>query len=212
MSRAQESGGAGSTWTYRPPSSAWLFGTAIMLMVAVLAAQVRVDEPEQVVRGLPWYGLAGLLAWTTVWRPRVLVGDDGVTLVNPLRTVDVPWAAIVTVETRFAFALRTPGGKHTAWAGPGPGRHQALSATAGELRAVPANARDSRGSVAIGDLPTAPSGIIAAHVRRTWEALAESGTLAIGEADTVPVAVAWHRRTLAACGLLALGCALSLAL
>lgn len=209
MIEAHESGDAARAWSYRPPSSVWLAGTGTLLIVAVLGAQLGADDAGKALRGLPWYGLAGLLLWAAVWRPRVLVADDAVTLVNPLRTVTVPWAAIITVETRFAFALRTPGGKHTAWAGPGPGRHQALSATGSDLRAVPASARDSRGAVNIGDLPVAPSGVIAAQVRRRWAALAESGALAIGEADTVPVRVEWHRGTLAAVGLLALLCVLS---
>lgn len=186
-------------WRYRPPSSLWLAGGAAALAAVVLGAQLGVDEPDVVLRALPWYGLVATAIWAALWHPHVVVDADGVTLVNPLRTIVVPWAAIVTVETRFAFALRTPSGRYTAWAGPGPGRHQALSATNRELRAVPGSARDARGSVSIGDLPVAPAGIIAAQVRRRWQALVETGAL-VGAADDAAVTLTWHRRALALCG------------
>ena len=41
--------------------------------------------------------------------PSVVVHDGGITLENPFRSIEVPWAALVNVDTRFALTLVTPG-------------------------------------------------------------------------------------------------------
>jgi hypothetical protein len=39
------------------------------------------------------------LAYALAWRPRVIAGPDGLTIVNPFRDHHVPWAAIQAVDT-----------------------------------------------------------------------------------------------------------------
>jgi hypothetical protein len=64
----------------------------------------------------------------------------------------------------------------------------------------------------LGDLPAAPSGQVAAVVRRRWQDLVEGGGLAQGEADGTPVTrrTDWRSAALLA-ALLALGVVLQLA-
>ena len=51
--------------------------------------------------------LIAFLGWQLFWMPSVVVHDAGVTLENPFRSIKVPWAALVHVDTRFALTLVT---------------------------------------------------------------------------------------------------------
>jgi len=64
--------------------------------------------------------LVGLLGWAAFWQPHVEVSDGGVTVVNTLRTVHVPWPAIEDVEGRYGLRLQTAYGAVTAWAASAP--------------------------------------------------------------------------------------------
>ncbi len=191
--------------SYRPRSR-YVSTTASWAVIAGLtAARGFEDGADAVLRALPVALGLGLLAWLVFWHPRVDVTDAGVTLVNPLRTVHVPWAALIQVETQYSLSLVTPGGRYRAWAAPGPGRHQVVTAGNDQLAGMPRTARDARGSVAIGDLPSAPSGQVAALVRRRWEHLVEDERLPIGVADETPVITRWNLPAIALLAVAAVG-------
>lgn len=61
--------------------------------------------------------LAGL-GWAVFWQPRVELDAQAVTLVNVLRTVRVPYAAITAVGAQWGLRLHTAAGHHDAWATP----------------------------------------------------------------------------------------------
>jgi hypothetical protein len=196
--------------SFRPRSSPWFTTAGWVVLAGVGAARWDVDGTVAVLRSLPWLAGLGYLAWLLFWRPRVNVRVDAVEVVNPLRTIVVPWAALIDVSTKFSLTLVTPKGTFSAWAAPGPGRHSTLHATPPELKGVPRSAFDAAGSIQIGDLPISSSGAAGDLVRRHWQELIESEELELGAADTTPVDVRWDRTALgvlAAClalGLLAL--------
>jgi len=196
-----ESGGQ----TYRPRSRYVSTIAAWAVIAGMTAARGFEDGTGAVLRALPLALGLGLLAWLAFWHPRVEVTDDGVVLVNPFRTITVPWAALIHVETQYSLTLVTPAGRYRAWAAPGPGRHQVVTAGNDELAGMSRLARDSRGAVAIGDLPSAPSGHVAAIVRRRWEQLAESEELALGVADDTPVVTRWNVPAIGLIGVAAVG-------
>lgn len=77
--------------------------------------------------GVSWESLAWMLAvgaaiYAVFWRPAVVVDPEGVRLLNVLRDVRVPWAALEAVETRYALTLVTAGHRCVSWAAGAPGR------------------------------------------------------------------------------------------
>lgn len=181
---------AGKPWRYRPRSNIVFAAATALLVVVVIVAGVQAGDALQF---LPWALALAAAGWAVFVRPAVVIDDDGVTLVNPFRSVQVPWAALINVTTRFAATLQTPGGNYAAWAAPGPGRHAVRSATNSDVRAVAGASAGPGQAIGLGDLPTAPSGLVAFQIRRRWRDLAESGALAAGEADATPVriTIAW---------------------
>ncbi len=134
----------GPTETLRPRSSrviatavAACCGTALVVVAASGAG------PSVVLRTLGVAGLVAALAWTAYWRPEVEVSDGGVRVVNPWRTVHVPWPALGTVSDRWSLTLTTTDGRQvSAFAAPARGLSDRGPGVAGSAAALVAERRE----------------------------------------------------------------------
>ncbi len=160
--------------SFRPGFGRWLTGglAAIGALTALLSL---IGSGFEVVLTLwPWLALLIGTCWAVYWHPEVRVDDDGVHIVNVLHRIEVPWAALIGIETKWALTLVTPQRRYRAWAAPAPGRsvmrqehrdtHRLKDAAIG-------------GEVRPGDLPHTDSGAAAKMVRDHWTAVRESGVL-----------------------------------
>lgn len=193
-------------WTYRPRSAIPATVGVWLLAAGMTAAQGATGGAAGALRALP-FALAGALAgWLVFYKPYVQVADSGIHVVNPLRTYDVPWGALVDIRTRFTCTLITPNAVVEVFAAPGPGRHVAASSTAADLRR-PGRGRGSQQlPMDVGELPRSASGTVAGVVRRRWQELVETDRLEPGLADVIEVPRSTDRRALAALvGLLVVG-------
>lgn len=190
-------GAASDEWTYRPRTSAWWLVAVWVLLVAATVSEVVAQGTGAVPGAVPWAVAGAVVAYLVFWRPRVVVDDDGVLVVNPVRTVRVPWAALIDVRTQYAFTVVTPHGLVRAWAAPGPGRHELARVGHQDLAGLPRASFDGRGSVAASDLPSSPAGIVATVVRRRWSDLVERDAIPAGEADDTTTTTTWHLRAAA---------------
>jgi hypothetical protein len=174
--------------TFRPKTG-WAFG----LVVASLAIL-------GLLWGLPdngWEGAASVIplvlllifsAWAAFVRPAVKVDQEGVELVNVLRTHKISWGAIERIDTRWALALFTKQGRYSAWAAPAPGRHAGLLANREQGEHLPESTYLA-GTIRPGDLINTDSGAAAALIRRMWD---EKKHLAL----PATVKTKWHWKTI----------------
>lgn len=161
-------------------------------------------------RAAPFLALTAGICWALFAHPCVKVDLSGVTLVNVVRTVTVPWPAITDVETRWGLTLVTAYGRRTAWAAPSPGAaHVLRNSPRTEGRNLPASTYRN-GSVRPGDLPTSPSGHAALLVRAQWEALQRQGALSEPRLEFDRLPTSWHRGILTSGAVLVALCASSL--
>ncbi|MDN4642603.1 PH domain-containing protein [Arthrobacter sp. PsM3] len=142
--------------------------------------------------------LIAFLGWQLFWLPAVVVSDAGISLENPLRSITVPWAALVHVDTRFALTLVTAGKSYTSWAAPAPGIWGGRNARPEDLQGLPATTYGPARSVRPGDLKSTDSGQAARLVRERWDELAESGQLAAGDAAVTPARVTYRWKAMIA--------------
>jgi len=191
------SGRAAVLTSYRPRSSAWLTAASWVLLAGLGATQTELGGAAGGLRAAPWVVGLGYLAWLVFWHPRLDVRDDAVVAVNPVRTVEVPWAALIDVGTQYALTLVTPHGRYRVWAAPSPGRHRALTAGPDDLTGLPGSTFDGKRSAQIGDLRGTASGAAGELVRAHWQHLVDSGTLETGVADATPVTSRWDRGAVA---------------
>jgi hypothetical protein len=164
-------------------------GLAVLAAVAVVVLLAR--EPVELLRALPWLALVVGACWALFWRPCVVVDDGGVHIVNPLRTIDLPWPSIVAVDTKWALKLVTAYGSYTAWAAPAPGARHTAMAARGETKHLPRSAV-SAGGIRPGDLPSSASGNAALIIRRRWEQLRDAGHLEDPRLEHAAAPVHWH--------------------
>jgi Bacterial PH domain len=117
--------------TYRSPALLGIGGVGLVLAV-VLTVWVLLDEAGRghwlvVAAAALWGILIATLIVEVFLRPEVSTTAIGVVLVNPFRTVVIPWAAVRGVETELALQILTERGRHTSWAATGK-RNTALRA------------------------------------------------------------------------------------
>jgi len=142
----------------------------------------------------PGAALLVLFSWSALWRPYVEVGDAGIQVQNVTHRVDIPWEALVHVDTRRALTLHTAHGQYTAWSAPAPGF---VSAAMASRRAANREARAAGGAPGHGDLMGTDSGNTALVIRERWRARLDAGQIEVGIADDTRVARHWNLTWLA---------------
>lgn len=80
------------------------------------------SHPRDAAATAAWLLAIGYVLYAVLWRPAVVIEPEGVTLVNVVRDVRVPWAALEAVETRYALTLHAAGNRYASWAAAAPGR------------------------------------------------------------------------------------------
>lgn len=185
-------------FTFRPRGPR-ILAAILMVLAAVSAVAILVTGSLHSWPAVLPVILVGYAAWMVFWLPRVQLNDAGVTLVNPLQTLVVPWSTIILVDTKYALALVTPAGRYTAWAAPAPG---VMSALRDSRRSARSESRDQTGanytSIRPGDQRTSDSGVVADMVRRRLERMAEEGTLDIEATESLKAIRSIHWIHLAA--------------
>jgi hypothetical protein len=179
---------AGNVEIFKARTNKWFAGLSWAVAAVGVGATVAAAGPRGLLSTGPLLLLA-FVGWQFFWLPAVVVHDAGVTLENPFRSVLVPWAALVHVDTRYALTLVTARKSYAAWAAPAPGIWGGRNARPEDLHGLPDTSYGPGKSVRPGDLKTTDSGQAARLVRGRWRDLVDTGSLAIGEAATTTVTV-----------------------
>lgn len=99
--------------TLRPGSA---IATGVIALVVGLSLLVpALLAPQRVWTMIAVIVLVLVLVWLFVVRPCVKVHDDGLRIVNPLRTVEITWPMITEVRSRWVLELVCGSEKYAAW-------------------------------------------------------------------------------------------------
>jgi hypothetical protein len=164
----------GTTVLLRSRNSRALGALTVAVAVAGLVSAAADGLVALLAYGAP-VALLGVLGWAAFWRPYVEISDGGVTVVNTLRTVTLPWPAIQSVEGRYGLRLGTVYGPVTAWAAGAPSGRQR------------ARGDDS---------------VAAQAVTTRLESLRDAGHLDDPRLEQMRLPTRWHRVLIAAIGVL----------
>lgn len=183
---------ADSPRVYRAASAPWLTGFLVILAVAVPVTGWGQNAWLFAASVCFGAAVAGL-GYALYWRPRLEIHGHGVRIINPLRAVDVPWAHIIDVRTRFTVTVVTEAGSHSCFALPAAGPGSALrSGAQGVSQAHPLARTD--GTVRTGDLAGTHSGAAANDIRTLWQRKIDTGELDVFTRDDAalePVRIAY---------------------
>lgn len=67
---------------------------------------------------------ATAVVWVTALRPRIVADDGGLRVVNPVREVRVPWAAVTAIDATDVVRVHTPAATYRCWAVQALNRHR----------------------------------------------------------------------------------------
>lgn len=160
---------------------------ATFVAATALAVSSAVGGPAPVV-AIPAAALLAFIGWAALWRPLVRVDDEGVLLRNVTHSVEVPWAALISVDTQYALRLHTPHASYSAWSAPAPG---ALRSAVSGRRESPRERQASDGQLRPGDLLGTESGEASLVVRERWKIRREAGLIPLGAADAIRIRRHW---------------------
>ena len=168
-----------------------LLAVCVWALAALMAGSLFFVGPGAPLLSLIPAVFFSVLAWEALWRPYTAVTDDGVELRNVFRTIHIPWAALINVDTKYALTLYTPGHRYVAWSAPAPGHLTSVrnSRSVGSESQAGPSASDE---VRPGDLVNTESGQAAALVRGRWNRLRDQGLFEVGVADETPVQINRH--------------------
>lgn len=169
----------------------------LAVVIVCLVALLAQDDRGLTLRYGVVLATSAYLVWLLFWAPSVTVSDGGIRLRNVWRSIELPWPAIESIDTRFALTLHTSYGRFVAWAAPASGRHRVITTSRADLKNLPETSY-SAGTVGLGDVPRSDSGDAAAVVRHRWEQLRDSGYLDNARLDPELAPVRWHRAHLSA--------------
>lgn len=98
------------------------FATYFTMLFAALAvvtsAYLAVTDPRELLTSVPLLLGGAIVVWILFGAPRVVVSDGGITIVNVLRTIHVPWPCFLGADSEWNLRVRTDAGTYTAWALP----------------------------------------------------------------------------------------------
>lgn len=184
-----------------------VLSVVVWALLGIFLLQSLRGGPDAVLRTAPALALVAVGAYALFWRPAVEVDDDGVTLLNVLRDVRVPFAALDAVDTRFALALHSGDRRFSAWAAPAPGRTSSMGLARREASGVEHLGVDVSEGLRASAAPNSDSGGAALLVQHRWERWrAETAGRAAATSDDIP-----HVRWNVPVAVLLLGCAVATA-
>ena len=98
---------------------------AVAALAAVLIGQALiVSSASHALRLAAYPVFVVVVVWLLWYYPRVRIDDDGVEVVNPLRTVRVSYADLTHASARGALRVHTRERGYTAWAAPARGGYR----------------------------------------------------------------------------------------
>lgn len=154
---------------YRPWSGIALAATVFLicgLLIAVDAADIGTWL---------WSTAACTGTWLVFVRPKLIVGDEGVIVVNPLVRAAIGWADLEALEVKYAVTFHVGNRKIGSWVATAPGRYHARTMHRSELLGVGISSADiDSGNIRPGESPRAASGQAIAICRLRWRAYLEA--------------------------------------
>jgi hypothetical protein len=162
-------------YVFRSRSSYVWFSITSVLLIFMVVEALFVDKTTATrVSSLAIAVVVGLGSFLLFLRPKVVVFDEGITIVNPITTVTIGWSEVDAIETKYTMSIQRDKEVIHAWAAPAPGRHHRRHVDPGEMRGV---GHAGHEIIRPGDDPATLSGAAAAIARVRWNEFARNDAI-----------------------------------
>jgi hypothetical protein len=131
---------------------AWLvYAMSIMMTIAVIT---QGNDREMLITAT-WAIAVSSMAQLVFARPKVILFDEGITIVNPFLTITTGWHRVDAIDAKFTMSILVGPKTIYAWAAPAPGRYHSRSIHETDLRGMRV---DSAEMIRPGESPRSHSG------------------------------------------------------
>lgn len=169
------------------PKIAFVYAATVFVFAVLLGVQTLFfSRGSNIGLDLSIAATAATGAWLAWVRPKLELSDEGVRVVNPLRTISLGWQDVQNLNTRFSLSIVHAHGRVGVWVAPANGRKRmsklgptgiSNEVTSGQLKGFTA-ATFNGVDVIASDSPASDSGLAAHLVRiRIREFRAASATV-----------------------------------
>jgi hypothetical protein len=149
--------------TFRPKSGYIFAGIVGAIFIGLFAVVLVEGNWQATLASAGLCSFACVSAWLIYIRPKLELFDEGMRVVNPLRTFTLGWESVDAIDTKYALEIFTDGKKITVFAAPAPSRYHARKMRVEDVKGLGFKAGES---IRAGDSPRSHSGV-AAHLART---------------------------------------------
>jgi hypothetical protein len=160
--------------TFRPRSNFVWAGVSVVLIVLFAANIFLVTQNTvQAISELMLCFILGTVVYLIWIRPKLVLKDDVIEVVNPLRTELIPYSEVQDLETQWALTIIHSGGKTRVWVAPASGKQRWIADQRLGLygRRVPMSESRTHGSEAMSASLSSVSGQAAYLIRERMKRL-----------------------------------------
>jgi len=179
---------------FRSRASSTGFYFLCFIFVGLVIESIISSELREIFISCAWATVAICIFYALMHKPKIVIFDEGLEIVNPISRHIIPWSDVRSIDTRYSLSVTTNDGKKIhAWAAPAPGRYHARRLHSSDFRGTK---MEMGGSIRAGESPKSESGAAYMLISTRFDnfnlALANSGHNTDGEfrRDCAPVVVA----------------------
>ena len=136
-------------------SSAGFYFLSFIFLALVLESVVS-SGAKDIAISCAWAALTISTFYVLMHKPKIVIFDEGIEVVNPISRHTISWSNIQSINTRFSLSVKTDDGKRIhAWAAPAPGRYHSRRLHSSDLRGLNLG---MTGNIKAGESPKSDSG------------------------------------------------------
>ncbi|MGB3414452.1 MAG: hypothetical protein WBA28_07010 [Microbacteriaceae bacterium] len=167
----------------------WISIISWVIAVGVVISFFYAPDSSQLILYIWPIALVCLLVWVMFWRPKLIIDEELIQVINPLTEYRLNFSAVNRIDTKYTLTLFTAEHKITVWSAPAPSRYAILRMAKVEGQHLPESSYVAN-SIRPGDLPSSESGSAAIIVRRIWESKRDNNLLT--ETPQVAIRYNWY--------------------
>ncbi len=155
---------------------------------------ILIGTLHQGLTSIAWGVLIGMGVYLVMHRPKIILFDEGITIVNPLRNITVGWDKVENIGAKYTLTISFDNRTINAWAAPASGRYSARALHSSDVKGL---GIEANGSVAAAHSPRSDSGAAIYRARMRYE-----NFLARGSNSDITTSIIFNKR-----GVFIIGCA-----
>ncbi len=111
--------------TFRPRSNfVWAAVTYILITLFAANSIILVTSFYKIMLELIFCGILGVIAYLIWVKPKMVLKDEGIKVVNPLKTEWISYTQVLKLETKWVLTITHTGGQTRVWVAPATGKRR----------------------------------------------------------------------------------------